>query len=125
MEEPRRRDEPQEWQQVRRGWFFGAAALKAQLLERMGSEAGQHHGGQEKHETQEQKAERLVKEELRKGHATEADLQQRRKTDALKVQVALRLRRETVMTLDWIAQRLQMGCRHTLANCLKAARIHQ
>ena len=24
-----------------------------------------------------------------------------------------------VMTLDWIARRLQMGCRHTVANCLK------
>ena len=23
------------------------------------------------------------------------------------------------MTLDWIAERLQMGCRHTVANCLK------
>ncbi len=30
-----------------------------------------------------------------------------------------RLRSETVMTLDWIAERLCMGCRHTLANCLK------
>jgi len=32
---------------------------------------------------------------------------------------------ETVMTLDWIAERLQMGCRHTLANCLKGQRIYQ
>jgi hypothetical protein len=31
----------------------------------------------------------------------------------------------TVMTLDWIAERLQMGCRHTLANCLKGRRTHQ
>ncbi|MEK7675667.1 MAG: hypothetical protein AAB676_07525 [Verrucomicrobiota bacterium] len=28
------------------------------------------------------------------------------------------------MTLDWIAQRLQMGCRHTLANRLKAMKTH-
>jgi hypothetical protein len=26
--------------------------------------------------------------------------------------------------VDWIARRLQMGCRHTLANCLKAVRTH-
>jgi hypothetical protein len=26
--------------------------------------------------------------------------------------------RELVMTVDWIAQRLEMGCRHTVANCL-------
>ena len=33
--------------------------------------------------------------------------------------MAARLRAETVTTLDWIAERLKMGCRHTLANCLK------
>ena len=66
-----------------------------------------------------------VVEELRKRRWTEADLKQRRKTDATKVRMAMRLRRETVMTLDWLAQRLQMGCRHTLANCLKAKTYHQ
>jgi hypothetical protein len=34
--------------------------------------------------------------------------------------IVLRLRRETVMTVAWIGQRLQMGSRHTVANCLKA-----
>jgi hypothetical protein len=59
-------------------------------------------------------------EELEKRGWTEQDLKKRRKTDALKVKMAARLRSETVMTLDWIARRLQMGCRHTVANCLKA-----
>jgi hypothetical protein len=27
--------------------------------------------------------------------------------------------RELVMTVDWIAQRLEMGCRHTVDNCFK------
>ena len=79
-------------------------------------------GGEEKRKTDEQKAEWIVGEELRKRRWSEMDLKQRRKTDAMKVQIAARLRRETVQTLDWIAQRLQMGCRHTLANCLKRAR---
>jgi pyruvoyl-dependent arginine decarboxylase (PvlArgDC) len=85
----------------------------------MGGEMGEHHGGEEKQETDEQKAQRLVREELAKRRWTEQDLKQCRKTDARKVKMAARLRRETVMTLDWIARRLQMGCRHTLANCLK------
>ena len=34
------------------------------------------------------------------------------KTDPKKVKLAQRLRQETVMTLDWIARRLEMGCRH-------------
>ena len=63
--------------------------------------------------------------ELRKRRWAKADLKQRRKTDPTKVKLAQRLRQETVMTLDWIAARLGMGCRHTLANCLKAGRILQ
>ena len=122
MEERRRRDEPEEWQAVRRGWFLGGAELKEQLLEQMEGGVGLHHGGEAKRETEEQKAERIVAEELRKRQWGESDLKQRRKTDAEKVQIARRLRRKTVMTLDWIAQRLQMGCRHTLANCLKGVR---
>lgn len=123
--EQRRREEPGEWKTVRRGWFLGGAELKEQLLEQMGRGVGEHHGGEEKRQTDEQKAERIVGEELRKRRWSEVDLQQRRKTDAMKVQIAARLRRETVQTLDWIAQRLQMGCRHTLANCLKRTRNHQ
>jgi hypothetical protein len=49
----------------------------------------------------------------------EEDLAARRKTDGDKTAIAARLRRQTVMTLDWIAKRLKMGCRHTAANCLK------
>ena len=86
---------------------------------KMGDGLGQHHGGDAKRETDEQKAERVVREELLKRRWTEEDLGKRRKTDAGKVKIAARLRRETVMTLDWIAERLQMGCRHTVANCLK------
>jgi hypothetical protein len=93
--------------------------LKEQLREQM----GEHHGGEEKRETDEQKAERIVEEELRMHRWTDADLAQRRKTDATKVLIAARVRRETVQTLDWIAQRLEMGCRHTLANCLKGVRV--
>jgi REP element-mobilizing transposase RayT len=119
MEERRGKDQPGDWKPVRRGWFLGGAQLKEQVLEMMSSGMGKHHGGEEKRETDEQKAERLVQEELRKQRWTEQDLEKRRKTDAIKVEMAARLRAKTVMTLDWIAQRLQMGCRHTVANCLK------
>ena len=80
---------------------------------------GKNHGGEEKPETDEQKAQRLVRGELRERRWTEQDLKQRCKTDAIKVRLAARLRAETVRTLDWVAQRMQMGCRHTVANCLK------
>jgi hypothetical protein len=39
----------------------------------------------------------------------EAELRRRAKGDVAKVALAVRLRQETVMTLKWIAERLQMG----------------
>ena len=119
MEERRGKDQPGEWQAVRRGWFLGSGPVKEQLLELMAGAMGTHHGGEERHETDEQKAERLVVEELRKRRWTEQDLAGRLKTDPVKVKLAARVRAESVMTMDWIARRLQMGGRHTLANCLK------
>jgi hypothetical protein len=104
---------------VLRGWFRSGAQLKEQVLERLGCGMEEHHGGGEKQKTAEQNAERLVQEELRQGRWTEQDVGKRRKTDGAKVKLAVRLSAETVMTLDWIAQRLQMGCRHTVAHCLK------
>ena len=125
MEERRQREEPGEWKAIRQGWFLGGTELKRRLLERMAEEVREHHTGVEKQETDEQKAERILAEELRRRRWNETELGKRRKTDPRKVQIALRLRRETVQTLDWIAERLQMGCRHTLANCLKPARTYQ
>jgi len=74
---------------------------------------------EEKRETDVRKAERIVEEELEKRGWSEQDLAARRKTDAEKTWIAARLRSQTVMTLEWIAERLKMGCRHTAANCLK------
>jgi hypothetical protein len=42
----------------------------------------------------------------------------RRKGDAEKVAMAQRLRRETTMTLAWIAERLRMGVKTHLAHLL-------
>ena len=120
MEERRSKDQPDhQWKALRRGWFLGGAALKQELLEIMAGKMGAHHGGEERQESDEQKAQRVVSEELQRRRWSEEDLQKRGKTDAVKVKMAMRLRAETVMTLDWIAGRLRMGCRHTVANCLK------
>ena len=44
------------------------------------------------------------------------------KGDRQKVGLARRLRGETTMTLDWIAERLNMGTASHLANCLRLAK---
>ena len=51
---------------------------------------------------------------------TSADLAQRRKGDADKVQIAPRLRAETAMTLKWIAGTLKMGAWTHVSNLLSA-----
>ena len=93
--------------------------MKERLLEQMAGKAGVHHEGPEVWESAEQKAERMVREELKKRNWTEAALERRKKTDREKVAIARRLRQETVMTAAWIGQRLKMGSRHTVANSLK------
>ena len=59
-----------------------------------------------------------MKEELKRRKWGEVNLEQRRKGDAEKVKIALRLRRESIMTLKWIVQRLKMGSWTHVSNCL-------
>jgi hypothetical protein len=75
------------------------------MKERLGAE----HYGAERQETAEAQAEEIVKEELKRRRWGEEDLGRRAKGDAVKVVLAARLRAETVMTVKWIAERLQMG----------------
>jgi REP element-mobilizing transposase RayT len=122
--ETRRRQEggDEEWAAIRRGWFFGADALKQELLAQMSERVGAQHYGAERQESGEVKAERLVLEELRKLSWTKDDLAQRRKGDPGKVRIARRLRQETTMTLAWIAQRLNMGVWTHVSNLLREAK---
>ncbi len=122
MEQRRGQEQAQTLKAVRRGWCLGEETFRKELLERMGASMGRHHGGSELQETSEAQAERVVAEELRQRSWDGAELQRRRKSDREKVKIARRLRRETTMTLDWIAQRLRMGASGSLANCLRKGR---
>ncbi len=81
---------------------------------------GQHHYGGELAESDQQKAERLVEKMLRESGWTAADLERRRKGDRKKARMAARLRAETTMTWEWIAERLGMGHWRTAANATRA-----
>jgi hypothetical protein len=50
-----------------------------------------------------------MRKELRRQKWTEGTLEKRNKGDREKVKIAGRLRKETLVTVAWIAQRLQMG----------------
>jgi putative transposase len=97
------------WKPIRRGWCYGEQEFREQLLAQMSERMGEHHYGTERRESEEEKASRIVEEELRKAGWEWEELGRRAKGDPVKIAVAVRLRQETTMTLKWISQRLQMG----------------
>ena len=109
MEARRGEAEDAGYKPIRRGWFFGERALKKELLGQMSERLGPEHYGEERQELQGEKAERVVGEELRRRRWTEATLGERKKGDREKLKMAVRLRQETLVTVAWIAARLQMG----------------
>jgi putative transposase len=109
MEDRRSAEEDGAYQAIRRGWFLGEASLKEELLAQMTEQMGAEHYGAERQETAEAEAEVIIVAELKRHRWREEDLSRRAKGDRVKVALAKRLREETVMTVKWIAERLQMG----------------
>jgi putative transposase len=106
---------------LRRGWLLGSEAFRAQMLEKVGGKLGEHHFGQLRLETAEAKAERIVAEELKHRKWAEADLPKRRKSDPGKLAMAVRLRRETTLSVKAIARRLHLGSSKSATVRLRAA----
>ena len=126
MEERRQRAEPGEWKSVRRGWCLGDKPFRKELLKRMGQPMErQYNADQERQKTEEARAERILVEELRRRKWRANDLARRRKGDKEKVKIAMRLRAETTVTLDWIAERLAMGVTAYVAFCLHEAKVRK
>jgi hypothetical protein len=67
------------------------------------------------HSRSEVRAERLIAEELGRLAWNEAQLRERRKSDPAKLALAARSRRETTLTVGWIANRLHLGTRKSAA----------
>jgi hypothetical protein len=113
-----RHPKPEEFKPLVRGWCHGSEAFKQELLAQMGEQAGAEHYGEEIRESAEAKADRLVREELKRLGWEQEELERRRKGAPEKVKIASRLRRETTMTLSWIAEHLRMGTKTHLAHLL-------
>jgi putative transposase len=119
MEARRAGEGGRDWKEVRRGWCLGGGEFKDGLLEEMGERAGQNHTGEERRESEEAWAQKLLDEKLDKLGWTQEQLASRSKGDKRKVKIARQLRRETAMTLQWIADKLNMGTAGSLANLLR------
>ena len=118
MERRRQEEESADPRQLRRGWWLGSEEFRQELLAWVAERVGASHYGSDRREAAEAKARRIVVEEWKRLGWEGKELRQRRKGDAGKVQVALRLRRETTMSLKWIAQELRMGSWTYVANLL-------
>jgi REP element-mobilizing transposase RayT len=114
----RGRDGSAELDAIRRDWCLANDEFRSQLLAQMNARVGSHYYGHELHEAAEEKAERMVHNALEHLGWTEDELRARRKGDPAKLAVARRLRRETTMSLQWVASRLCMGTKAYLAHLL-------
>ncbi len=109
LEERRAGESGADYKAIRRGWCLGAESFRKELLAQMTERLGPEHYGAERLETDVAKAERIVRAELKRRQWSEAELATRAKGDRIKVKLAARLRAETLVTVKWIAERLQMG----------------
>jgi hypothetical protein len=118
VEARRGQEEGEAFKGVRRGWCLGGEQFRQDLLAGVDRQLGALHFGPERAESQEARAEQRVQEGLKRLGWTEASLAERGKGDPGKVRLAQRLREETMVTLGWIARRLQMGSVTYLTNRL-------
>jgi putative transposase len=102
-------DGPGQFKELQRGWCLGDKAFRRELLVQMKEQVGEHHYGEERTATEEERAEQIVREGLKRLGWREEDLAARRKGDREKLKLALRLRSETTASVKWIASRLHMG----------------
>ena len=94
---------------LRRGWCLGSKEFRVRMLELMEGKLGENHSGELHRETAEQKANRILSEELSRRGWTESDFAARRHSDPDKLAIAIRLSNETTLPVKWIAARVQIG----------------
>jgi len=122
--ETRRAEEgdPDQWKGMRRGWCVGSPQFKQALLERLHGNLGPDHAGEMRRQANKARAEAIIAEELRNLGWKETDLSREAKVAPGKMALAARLRRETALTIQQIADRLHMGSRKSVGPKLHAWR---
>ena len=101
--------DPEGLKALRRGWCLGSKEFKQEQLDEMKGKVGEHHFGELRLQTAEAKGELIMAEELKRLGWQETEFAMRRKHDPGKVQIALRLRKETTLSVKQIAERIDFG----------------
>ena len=101
----------EETKPLQRGWRLGAEDFVAWIGKRLKSvkKAGRGIRARERRGADEELAERLIKEELKKMKLDKKELKRLPKGSPKKVRIARMLRTQTPMTRAWISARLHMG----------------
>jgi hypothetical protein len=94
---------------LRSGWRIGAQDFCDWLAEKLARRGRRDERAKERRETDAALAEAIVQRELAKVRWREIDLAQHPKGHPLKTYIARRLRSESSMSRQWIADRLKMG----------------
>ncbi len=91
----------------------------ARLIDRFEKPVTEHHRAEERIQTDEELAERIVRAGMKELGWDEKELRRRRKGDQNKLSIATELRCSTSVNLKWIARRLQMGSWSHVSNLLR------
>ena len=109
------------WSGIRRGWRFGAEDFLERLVEAGVAENANReiHEGDAVAETMEEKARCVIAELLVKRKVELEELRARRKGDPLKIELAAELRKQTAMSMGWIAKELNAGAPKSVWNAMR------
>ncbi len=118
LEGRRAAEDATDYKSLRRGWCLGGESFRQELLDGVHTRATESHHAAMRRETTEEKARRILNEELDTLGWTGAELTRRAKGDVRKIRIARRLRMETAVTLKWIAAELHMGMWTHVSNLL-------
>jgi hypothetical protein len=81
------------------------------------------HEGAAVAETMEEKARCVIAEFLGKRNVELEELRERRKGDSLKMELAAELRKQTAMSMGWIAKELNAGGPNSVWNALRRLQL--
>ena len=114
------------WKQIRRGWYLGSDAFREHLATLAGESLEgvrrESVSGGLVEQSEEQRAERLIRRIMNGIGLSENDLATLRKSDPRKQAVAWRVRTATTVGNRWLSERLQMGAPSAVSNAVAAFR---
>ena len=113
----------EDWKPIRYGWYLGAEGFKEKLVKRVGKtvkgKKRASYGGKAIREHDESCAEELIRKGLKCLEVTEKDLGRLAKGHDVKCLLAWLAHTYTMVTHQWLTDRLQMGNPQTVSTYIK------